>query len=114
MRLLNLTRNLTLAREVEEARTFFSRMRGLLGRNGLPPDHALLIRQCPSIHTWFMRFAIDVIHLDGDLRVVAVARNLPPWRFGGFFTGSVQVAEMAAGSASPDRVRTGDQLALTD
>ena len=42
----------------------FTRLRGLLGRRGLGAGEGLLLRPSPSIHTWFMRFAIDVVFLD--------------------------------------------------
>src|SRR5205807_9977035 len=53
------------------------RMRGLLGRTGLPPTEALLLERTRSIHTFGMRFPIAVVLLDGKLRVVAVKRLVP-------------------------------------
>ena len=57
-----------------------SRLRGLLGRSELPPGEGLLLRPSPSIHTWFMRFPIAALFLDRDLCVLAVRRELRPWR----------------------------------
>ena len=48
----------------------FPRLRGLMGRRGLAPGEGLLLRPTPSIHTWFMRFPIDAVFLDADLRVL--------------------------------------------
>src|ERR1051325_378188 len=45
------------------------RMKGLLGRRSLPPGEGILITPAPSIHTWFMRFPIDVVFLGRDLEV---------------------------------------------
>src|ERR671922_1038887 len=59
---------------------FASRLRGLLGRRGLAPGEGLLIRPASSIHTFFMRFPIDVAFLDRDGVVVKVVPNLSPWR----------------------------------
>jgi uncharacterized membrane protein (UPF0127 family) len=59
-----------------------ARMRGLLGRADLPPDTGMLLRPCRSIHMWFMRFSIDAAFLDANLRVLKIARNLPPWALG--------------------------------
>jgi uncharacterized protein len=58
-----------------------SRLRGLMGRRALAPGEGLLLRPTPSIHTWFMRFAIDAVFLDSELRVLGVKPELGPWRF---------------------------------
>jgi uncharacterized protein len=60
-----------------------SRLRGLMGRRALAPGEGLLLRPTPSIHTWFMRFAIDAVFLDSELRVLGVKPELGPWRFAG-------------------------------
>ena len=69
-----------LADRVEIARTTAARMRGLLGRDGLPPGGGMLIERCASIHTFFMRFAIDAVFLDDDWVVRKVTPGLKPWR----------------------------------
>lgn len=97
----------------EIADNFFSRMRGLLGRRGLREDECLLIRPAGSIHTFFMRFPIDALFLDREFGVLAVSRNLKPWRVAGQ-RGAHVVVEMAAGQASRRGVQIGDQLALGD
>lgn len=66
--------------DAEIARTFADRAKGLIGRDGLEPGKGLLITRCNCIHTFFMRFAIDAVFLDGEGRVVRVARNVRPWR----------------------------------
>ena len=83
--------------EVEVAETFAARAKGLIGRGGLEPGHGLLIPHCNCIHTFFMRFPIDVIFLDGNGAVVKAVRNIPPWRpfvWGGWR--ARQVLEIAA------------------
>lgn len=64
----------------EVARTLFARMRGLIGRAGLPPGTGMLILNCNSIHTFFMKFPIDAIFLDGNDQIVKTVRNIRPWR----------------------------------
>jgi uncharacterized membrane protein (UPF0127 family) len=58
-------------------------MRGLAGLDDLPAQHALRIPRCGSVHTFGMRFPIDVVFLDREDRVVRVAREVPPRRFAG-------------------------------
>lgn len=62
------------------AQRFLARLVGLLGRRGLAPDEALLLAPCNNIHTFFMRFHIDVVFLDKDGAVLAIVPALRPWR----------------------------------
>lgn len=80
---------------VEVADTWRARMRGLLGRDGL--DGALLLRPASSVHTLFMRFAIDVAHLDAELTVLRTA-TMRPNRLGRPVWGARAVLEAEAGT----------------
>ena len=88
-----------------------ARLRGLLDRSELPAGEGLLLRPAPSIHTWFMRFPIDAVFVDGELRVLAVRSGLRPWRMAGR-RGARAVLELAAGEAERRGVRVGTQLML--
>jgi uncharacterized membrane protein (UPF0127 family) len=93
------------------ARNPLTRMRGLLGRRGLAQGEGLLLQPAGSIHTFFMRFPIDVVFLDGDRRVMRVAPNVRPWR-----TAAVRkaraVLELAAGEAARVGLQPGAVLRL--
>lgn len=93
----------------ELAETFWTRFRGLMGRASLPEDEGLLIRATGEIHMFFMRFPIDAVFCDRELRVVKVVRHLKPWRLAAA-RGANVVIELAAGAA--DGVERGDRLAL--
>ena len=62
------------------ANTFWKRALGLMGKHQLERGTGLLIPNCRSIHTGFMRFPLDVIFLDENNRVAKVVRNVKPWR----------------------------------
>ena len=64
---------------IEVADTFCHRLRGLMLRRPLPPGDGLLLTRTSSVHTCFMRFALDVTFLDGRGRVLREVR-LAPWR----------------------------------
>jgi uncharacterized membrane protein (UPF0127 family) len=85
-----------------------------MGRRRLPEDGALLIMPCSSVQTFFMRFAIDVVFLDGDGRVVKVVPELRPYRvaFGG--RGASSALELPAGVAADCGIAVGDRLAWED
>ena len=62
---------------VQVAESWRERMRGLLDARELNPRHAMLFERCRAVHTFGMRFPIDVVFLDRDLRVVDVRRLTP-------------------------------------
>ena len=88
----------------------FSRGRGLLGRGDLGRGQGMLIRPTWSIHTGFMRFAIDVVFLDKELAVLKIAQRLRPWR-AAFRRGAHQALELPAGECERLRIQVGDRLA---
>jgi uncharacterized membrane protein (UPF0127 family) len=85
------------------------RMRGLLGRDGLAPGEGMLIDPSPSVHMFFMRFAIDVVFLDKSRTVVKVVRELRPWRAAGARKAAAAL-ELPAGAAARCGLRPGDVL----
>ena len=89
----------------------WSRMRGLLGRDSLEPGEGLLLRPAASVHTAFMRFSIDVVYLDRDLRVVDVVEGLAPWRMSAR-RGARAVLELSAGEARRLGIAAGSGLAM--
>lgn len=91
----------------------WSRLRGLLGRGRLPAGEGILLRPCSSVHTTFMRFSIDVVFCDGDLRVLSVVPGLRPWRFAAKRGAKVTI-ELAAGEAATRGVEAGAQLRTVD
>ena len=93
------------------AETPVRRMRGLLGRRGLGPGEGLLLRPAPAVHTWFMRFAIDVVFLDRDMRVLKIAEKVGPWRMSGC-RGAASVLELPAGGCAQRGIRVGDRLSM--
>ncbi|MFE7132330.1 DUF192 domain-containing protein [Streptomyces sp. NPDC057638] len=92
------------------AASYGSRRRGLLGRDGI--EGALLLTPCGSVHTFGMRFAIDVAHLDRELRVLTV-RTMVPGRLGAPRLRARHVLESAAGAMARWGVRPGTALRVT-
>jgi len=89
------------------------RMRGLLGRPGLPAGEGLLLSPAPAIHTGFMRFPIDAVFLDRDLVVLDIVEQLRPWRFASK-RGARAVLELAAGECARRGLAIGDRLGLRE
>jgi hypothetical protein len=100
-----------IARRIETAFESRTRNRGLLGRPGLAEDGALILAPCSSIHTCFMRFAIDVAFVDRKGQVLRVRRALVPWRIQVALR-AFAVIELAAGALDRSGTRVGDRLYL--
>lgn len=93
------------------ATTWAARFRGLMGRSKLQAGEGILLRPCASVHTMFMRFRIDVVFCDGDLRVLAVAADVPKWRMRSRRGAKVAI-ELTGGEAARRGVAAGVQLRL--
>ena len=89
--------------------TALTRMKGLLGRRELPSDEGILLKPASSVHMAFMRFPIDAVFFDRDLRVVKIAADLQPWRVAGS-RGAKAVLEIPTGEASRRGLTVGDRL----
>jgi len=100
-----------VATALEPAFDSASRKRGLLGRDGLPPGHALVIAPCSMVHTFFMRFAIDVLIVSRRGVVVRAAHAVPARRLVGAWRGFA-VVELAAGALAASGTRKGDVVTL--
>jgi uncharacterized membrane protein (UPF0127 family) len=85
------------------------RMRGLLGRRALEPGVGLLIPRTSSIHTFFMKFSIDVVFLDRDLRVRSVVPHVEPFRIVRR-PGSRSVLELRSGESRRVALAEGSRL----
>jgi uncharacterized protein len=88
------------------------RMRGLLGRRGLENGEGLLLKPAGSVHTFFMRFPIDVVFLSRDGDVLKVMRALPAWRMAGARRARAAL-ELGANEAERRGISVGARLDLT-
>jgi uncharacterized membrane protein (UPF0127 family) len=102
-----------IARRIETAFSSADRRRGLLGRVSLEEDSALIIAPCWSVHTFFMRFTIDVVFVSREGTVVAVSPRLRPWRLAAGW-GAYATIELAEGSAERSDIRPGDPLRFVE
>jgi len=93
---------------VHRARGFFGRLLGLAGLAGLPPGHGLLLERTRSVHTFGMRFALDLVWLR-EGRVVRIDRCLPPRRLRSCRSADA-VLELGAGGAAAAGLAVGAAL----
>jgi hypothetical protein len=107
----NQTRNTILADSAEIANTSATRRKGLLGRRSLEPGQGLWIVPCESVHTFAMRFPIDVIYLDRKSRVQKTRTSMPAGRLS-LCLFAHSVLELPSGTIEGTGTRPGDQLQL--
>jgi uncharacterized membrane protein (UPF0127 family) len=93
----------------EVADGFWTRFRGLMGRDGIERGEGMLFRPGGSVHMFFMRFPLDVVFCDRNLRVLAARENLQPWRTAGTRGAKITI-ELAAGEVRARGLELGDQL----
>lgn len=110
MRLISKTTNKTLVPKLEIATGMWSRMKGLLGRSELPATEALLIKECDSIHTFFMRFSIDVVFVDAKMIVKKTVANVRPGRLVYGHWRAAHVIEFSEGFLENNPIQIGEQL----
>lgn len=110
--LFNITKNTKVSDHVEVAKTFAERSKGLLGRKGLDSTHCLWIHRCGSVHTFFMKFAIDVLYVNQNLQVTQVHRDIKPWRLSWGGLESRSCFEFQAGALTQD-LEIGDFLRVS-
>lgn len=89
--------------------TFLERTIGLLGCKGLEQGEGLLIVPCNSIHTFFMRFSLDILFLNQGGTILKLVESLTPWKLIGCW-GSAMVLEVPAGLISSSGLQIDDQL----
>ena len=112
MRAINGRNGRIIAAELQVAQTFRSRARGLLGRSGLGPGEGLLLRPCRGVHTFFMRFPIDVVFLDRSNRVLSTVQDLQPQRATRLLRHCGSVLELPAGSVLGSGTSPGDDIEI--
>lgn len=121
LRIENTSRATVLADKCAVADSLVSRIRGLLGREGLEPGEGLLISPCPSIHMWGMKFALDAVFLDAEGVVVDLAEDLKPGKYfvarlleageeGGAARKARDVIELPVGTIARTRTQRGDRI----
>jgi uncharacterized protein len=107
----NQTRGTVIGDKVAEASTAATRRKGLLGRDGLAEGEGLWIVPCESVHTFFMRFPIDLLYLGRDLKVKKVRHAVGAWRLSACLTAH-SIIELPAGTLKRSETRKGDIVSV--
>lgn len=114
MKAFNLASGKEVARNLMVAETLFSRTRGLLGKATLPEGEGLLIRPCKGVHTFLMKFPIDVLFLDKQNRIIHTIKDLKPQRMTKVLFACASVIELPTGTVRASDAVVGNELAFIE
>jgi uncharacterized membrane protein (UPF0127 family) len=109
LKIFNRTRNTILGTSIQLANSGATRRKGLLGRSGLSPGEGIWIVPCESVHTFWMKFPIDLVYLDRNKKVKKVKSDVRPWRLSACLSAH-SVLELVPGTISTTQTKPGDTL----
>jgi len=110
VRATNTTRGTVLGECIRVAETALTGIIGLLGERELLPGDGLLIVPSQGVHTWGMRFPLDIVVLDGDWNVIAIRCNMRPCRITRVFWKAAAVLELPCGILKSTGTLLGDTI----
>jgi uncharacterized membrane protein (UPF0127 family) len=113
VKIVNSNRNTLIGDRIEVADTSFTRLFGLLGKRHLDTGTGLWIKPSSGVHTLGMKFPIDVIGVDKDLKVIRIWPNLIPFRLTSVSMKLRSVIELPAGHIARSNTQLGDQLTIS-
>ncbi|WP_249870302.1 DUF192 domain-containing protein [Oceanobacillus saliphilus] len=114
IKLVNIDTDEAIAERVKGAYTFWSRFKGLMLTESMPENEALHISPCTAIHTFFMKYSIDIIYLNKEKEIVGIEEYLEPGRIGKKFMNVKSVIELPAGTIRNTSTAVGQKVNLDD
>ncbi len=109
MKLIHAKTNSVIVEHLKNADSFMGRLMGLMFTKSLKKEEGLLIKECRSIHTFFMNYSLDVVFVNKKMKIVKIIRNMKPRRMTPIYFTANHVIEINAGTL-PDFVKEGDVL----
>jgi uncharacterized membrane protein (UPF0127 family) len=110
LKLINKTNNTIISENVMIADTFFKRLKGLMFTKELPEQSALHIKPCNEIHTFNMKYSIDVLYLDVNNNILAVDEDMRPCKIGKHVKKATSVVELPSGKIKKLSIQVGETV----
>ena len=114
MKLINLDNGQIIVRRLRIADTFLKRFSGLMFTKTLPADGGLHLRPCKGIHTFFMRYNIDVLHLDEEHQVIFLEEDVQPGQIGKTYPHTREIIELPSGRIRETETIVGHKLQFAE
>lgn len=112
MKIYNSSKNNLIADDVKLANSFLLRTLGLIPKDSISLNEGLIIKPCCSIHTFFMKFNIDVLFVNQQNQIIALYEKVKPYRVLPIHPMASYVIELASGVISAQNIKKGDLLIL--
>jgi hypothetical protein len=112
MKIINVNKNYILADKIFLSDKFLARLMGLLSFKSFDKNQAMILRPSNSVHTFFMRFPIDVLFVDKNNSIVRIVRHMKPFRVTGVYLKSKFVVELPVGVIDATKTSVGDYLQI--
>lgn len=110
----NLDTGYTLVDAGIQAATFFTRLRGMLGKKQFFPGEGLVLTPCNAVHCFGMRFAIDVVFLNQTGEVIHMIEGMKPGSFSPIVKNACCVVELPAGMITSSRTKLGHSILMKE
>lgn len=112
MKLINKTSSSIISENLMIADTYFKRLRGLMFTKELPYENALHIVPCNQIHTFNMRYSIDILYLDVNNNILSIDESLKPGKIGKRVKSAASVVELPSGKIKKANIKVGQTVAF--
>ena len=112
MTAFNISKDTVIASDLKEAVNFSQRFIGLMGKDRLEKNEGLWMARCRAIHTFWMRFPLDVVFLDRELIVIKTVKGLRPFRPVVSCRHAQGVLELPEGTIERARIQIGDRVKI--
>lgn len=104
--------NILISDKIDMAETLKERVVGLMFKQRSDDQYGLYIPRCKSVHTFFMKYTLDLVFTDSEFNVVKTVKNLKPWRLSPLVFNAYGVVEFPAGVIEELKIDVGDKLEL--
>ncbi len=112
IKLVNIDTSEVIAERVKGAYTFWSRFKGLMLTESMPENAALHLSPCTAIHTFFMKYSIDILYLDKEKKIVGIEKELEPGMIGKKWLNAKSVIELPAGTIDKTSTVMGQRVEI--
>lgn len=110
IKIVNARTGRDVAHKARLAENFWTRAVGLIGKQSFDKGEGLIFPRCNSVHTFFMRFSLDLIFVNKDGVVTSIIENIQKWRISPFISGTSKVIELPTGTIKDSGTMIGDKL----
>lgn len=112
MKATNLSKRIVIVEKLQIADNFWQRLKGLIGKKEFKDGEGLYLTPCSSVHSFWMRFPIDVVYLDKESKVIYIIENMKPCQMGKVIKRAASVLELPTNTIKNSGTSINDKLLI--